>query len=206
MAGTWQTWVLTSPDQFRPDAPPAYDSEQLAAEMDELRNFERTPVTNSTAAFWEFASGGRRHYWFWNENLSRLILQANWDNNAPLAARAYALTNIASYDGMVACWDAKYTYWQIRPFQLDPEFTSLFATPNHPAYPSAHSCISVATTDVLAHLFPTDAAEITGLAAEAAESRIWAGIHFRSDVESGIELGHDVGDAVIAHAMSDGSQ
>lgn len=32
MGGTWQTWALESPDQFRPAPPPAYDSEELAAE------------------------------------------------------------------------------------------------------------------------------------------------------------------------------
>jgi hypothetical protein len=42
--GTWQTWVLASPDQFRPDPPPAHDSAEMAAEMEELRTFERTPV------------------------------------------------------------------------------------------------------------------------------------------------------------------
>ncbi len=36
MEGTWQTWVLTSPDQFRPGPRAAYNSAELAAEMDEL--------------------------------------------------------------------------------------------------------------------------------------------------------------------------
>ena len=38
----------------------------------------------------------------------------------------------------VACWDAKYAYWAIRPFQLDPDVKTLFPTPNHPSYPAAH--------------------------------------------------------------------
>jgi hypothetical protein len=203
--GTWQTWVLESGDQFRPAPPPAYASEQLAAEMQELRDFERTPATNAIAMFWEYGSGGRRIYWFWNDVANRLILQSPWDDNAPTAARAYALMNIAGHDATVGCWDAKYTYWAIRPFQLDPEFSPLFTTPNHPAYPSAHSCVSTATGTILANLFPADAADVMALAQQATEARIWGGIHFRSDVESGIELGHNVGDAVIARAMSDGS-
>jgi membrane-associated phospholipid phosphatase len=205
MAGTWQTWVLTSPDQFRPAPPPAYDSEQMAAEMAELKNFERTPVTNALATFWEFGAGGRRNYWFWNDVAGRLVLEAHMDDNPPLAARAYALANIANHDAFVACFDAKYTYWAMRPFQIDSEFTPLFATPNHPAYPSAHSCISMATAGVLAHLFPVGADEVLALAHEAGESRIWAGIHFRSDVEAGIMLGQNVADAVIAHAENDGA-
>lgn len=205
MQSTWATWALESADQFRPDAPPAYDSEQLAAEMDELRAFERTPVTNSIASFWEFGAGGRRIHWFWNDVASRLILAADWDDNPPMAARAYALVNIAAHDSAVACWDAKFTYWAMRPFQLDPEFSPLFTTPNHPSYPSAHSCISTAVASVLADLFPADAAEVLALASEATEARIWAGIHFRSDVEAGIELGENVANAVIAHAAAGGS-
>jgi membrane-associated phospholipid phosphatase len=205
-AGSWKTWVLESGDQFRPAPPPAYDSEQMATEMAEVKSFERTPVTNSIALFREYGSGGRRNHWFWNDVAHRLILSSSWADNAPMAARAYALVNIAGYDSMVACWDAKYTYWAIRPFQLDPEFTPLFTTPNHPSYPSAHSCLSSAMAGVLANLFPTDAEEVMALAHQATESRIWAGIHFRSDITAGVSLGQTVADAVIAHAGSDGAQ
>jgi hypothetical protein len=103
MAGTWQTWVLSSPSQFRPEPPPAYDSDELEAQMAELRSFERTPTSNALARFWEFGSGGQRIHWFWNDVATRLILQADWDHNAPQAARAYVLTNIAGHDAMVAC-------------------------------------------------------------------------------------------------------
>src|SRR5690606_6130258 len=113
---------------------------------------------------------------------NRLILQSDWQDDAPRAAQAYALLNTAGHDTGVACWDAKYTYWAIRPHQLDAEFSPLFAVPGHPSYPSAHSCYSSAAANVLAHLFPTDADEVFMLANEASESRIWAGLHFRSDL------------------------
>ena len=204
-AGTWQTWVLTSGDQFRPSPPPAYDSDELAAEMEELRAFERTPLTSALAMFWEHGAGGRRNYWYWGEIADRLVLESDLDDNAPRAARAYALVNIAGYDAGVACWDAKYAYWAIRPAQLDPEFQTVMPAPAHPSYPSAHSCLSAAQAGVLAHLFPTAEAQVTALADEAGESRIWAGIHFRSDVEAGLALGEDVAEAVIAHVLNDGS-
>ena len=43
------------------------------------------------------------------------------------------------------------------------------------------------------------------LAAEAGEARIWGGIHFRTDVEVGTQLGKDVANAVITYAKSDGA-
>jgi membrane-associated phospholipid phosphatase len=117
-----------------------------------------------------------------------------------MAARVYALINVAAYDSFVACWDAKYTYWSMRPIHIDPDFTSLFPAPNFPSYPSAHSCISTAAAEVLAELFPVNAEEVRALAEQAGESRIWAGIHFRSDIEAGSKLGQDVAGAVIAHS------
>jgi hypothetical protein len=41
---------------------------------------------------------------------------------------------------------------------------------------------------------------------QASESRLWAGIHFRSDLVAGHQLGSDVAGAVIAYAEADGSQ
>jgi membrane-associated phospholipid phosphatase len=173
--------------------------------MDELRRFERTPLHNGLANFWQYGAGASRSDWFWNDVTTRLILQSRWRENAPAAARTYALVSIAGYDALIACFDAKYTYWRIRPFQLDPQFSPLFPTPNHPSYPAAHACISTAGATVLASLFPTDANAVTAMAQEAGESRIWAGIHFRSDVEAGTALGQNVANTVIAHAMNDRS-
>ena len=56
----WKTWVLASPSQFRSPPPPAYDSPEKAAELAEIKNFPRTPKTNSAAYFWEYAVGGLR--------------------------------------------------------------------------------------------------------------------------------------------------
>jgi len=105
----------------------------------------------------------------------------------------------------VACWDAKYTYWSIRPFQLDPEFKPLFTTPNHPSYPSAHGCLSGAAGAMLAWLFPRDAASLTAMVDQAGESRIWAGLHFRSDVVVGLVIGRTVAWKVIERTQPDGA-
>lgn len=203
-SGQWQTWALTSSDQFRPDPPPAYDSQQLAEEMDELYTFERTPVTNAKAMYWEFGSGARFNNNNWNETASRLILEARLDNNAPLAAQVYVLVNIAGYDAQVACFEAKYVYWAIRPFQYDPEYQPVFTTPNHPSYPSAHSCHSMAMASVLASYFPVNEEWLVDRAKEAGEARIWGGIHFRSDIVAGEALGIDVANEVLARGI--GSQ
>jgi hypothetical protein len=172
----------------------------------ELKNIQRTPKMTADAFFWEYASGGTRNYWFWNEQTTKKILEYRLDGDPPQAARAYALESIAVYDTGVACWDAKYTYWAIRPFQLDPNLKPLFTTPNHPSYPAAHACYSNGAATTLSYLFPGDAQTFNALADVAGQSRLWAGIHFRSDVTAGLALGRAVAQKVIERAKSDGSQ
>ena len=203
LAGTWKTWVLPSANQFRPGAPPAYDSPQKIAELAELKNFPHTFDTNQKAFF---AQTGDGIFVFWYQSASQWMFEDRLDDNAPWAARAYALMSVAHHDSMVACWDAKYTYWAIRPFQLDTEVKTLFPTPNHPSYPAAHGCGSGAIAAVMAYLFPREADSITAKADEMAWSRLWAGIHYRSDIEAGLALGRSVAQVVIERAKSDGAQ
>jgi membrane-associated phospholipid phosphatase len=206
LAGTWKTWVLASGSEFRPGPPPAYNSVQEASELAEVEQFARTPKTNADALFWEYGAGGTRGYQFWNDQMAKKLFEYRLDSNPPRAARVYALESIAYYDSGVACWDAKYIYWAPRPFQLDPNFKPLFTTPNHPGYPSAHSCLSSAAAGTLAYLFPRDAASLNDFANQAAQSRIAGGIHFRSDVVVGLVIGRSVVEKVLARARQDGSQ
>ncbi len=192
--------------EFRSPPPLAHDSPEKAAELAELKTFQRTPKTNAAANFWEYAAGGLRAHHYWSGQIGRLILEYRLDDNPPLAARAYALQNMTSQDAGIACWDSKYAYWAIRPFQLDPDVKPLFSTPNHPSYPAAHGCLSTATAAILGYLFPRDAVTLAALAQEANESRIWAGIHYRSDTVAGAALGRSVANKVIEWAQKDSSQ
>jgi membrane-associated phospholipid phosphatase len=198
LAGTWRTWVLTSGDQVRPGPPPDCNSDAGRAEAAYVATFPRSFNTNEAAFYWQ----GPRS--IWNRTVSEKIDEYRLDKNPPRAARAYALTNIAWYDTVVACWDAKYTYWQIRPYQQGTN--PVFPTPNHPSYPGAHACSSSSAAGVLAYLFPRDAVALNQRADEAGESRIWAGIHYRSDTDAGLALGRTVARMVIDRAKNDGSQ
>jgi len=52
----------------------------------------------------------------------------------------------------------------------------------------------------------SEASRFTALAQQAGESRIWAGIHYRSDVVAGFELARKVAEAAIQRARTDGSE
>jgi membrane-associated phospholipid phosphatase len=195
LAGKWKTWALTSGSQFRPGPPPAVDSEQMARDLAEVKNYPRTNFTNLTASFFDYNSGyaGAEN---WNDRASRLLFEYRLQDDVVQASRVYALVNVALIDAGIACYDAKYTYWAPRPWMLDPTITTVFAPPNHPSYPSSASCNSAAAASVLARQFPSEAASLNALVDQAEESRIMAGIHFRTDVDTGKALGLRVGEAV----------
>jgi hypothetical protein len=44
------------------------------------------------------------------------------------------------------------------------------------------------------------------LASLLGNSRVWAGIHYRSDIEAGLAVSREVGKRVVARAKVDGSQ
>jgi hypothetical protein len=197
--GSLRTWVLDSPSQFRPGPPPGPDSDQKRAELVEINSIPRNFVTNATAFYWQSLRSD------WTLVADEKIAQYHLDADPPRAARVGALVAIAGFDAAVACWDAKYTYWAARPFQLDPQVQQVFTAPAHPSYPAAHGCISGAQGATLAALFPPDAQAFTDMANQAAESRIMAGTHFRSDIDTGLAMGRAIADLLIERMRRDGA-
>lgn len=109
------------------------------------------------------------------------------------AARIFAYANLAAYDAIIACFNNKYRYWYIRPSQADPLITTPLGLPNHPSYPSAHSCQSGAWVEVLSDAFPAERGMLTAMGDEAALSRELAGLHYHFDNVAGLLLGHTAG-------------
>ncbi|GAA4332512.1 vanadium-dependent haloperoxidase [Flaviaesturariibacter amylovorans] len=128
---------------------------------------------------------------------------------------AYTATSIALFDGFIACWHSKYRYASIRPETvinkaLDPEWRPYIQTPPFPSYISGHSVISAAAAETMTHFFGdrlrfTDTslnefgikartfASFRAAAQEASWSRLYGGIHFRSDLEEGNKVGTRIG-------------
>jgi len=202
LAGTWKTWALPSAGQFRPEPPPAYDSAERAAELDEVKGFARTVDSNTTAYVAQSVDG---QFGVWYRTASQTMFEQRTSDNLPRAARAYALMSIAHNDAMVAGWEAKYTYWTARPSMLRPDITTLFPNPNHPSYPSAHGFESGAMAAVMSYLFPSQGDALTALAEAYVNSRLWAGIHYRSDLTAGLALGRAVAEVVVDRGKADGS-
>src|SRR5215207_5921212 len=98
----------------------------------------------------------------------------------------------AMMDALVAGWDAKYFYWVLRPSQADAAITLPIGLPNHPSYPSGHSCSSSAATDILGQFFPAEAGQLREQLALAGLSRMYGGIHYEFDIRAGEAVGRSV--------------
>jgi hypothetical protein len=209
LAGTWQPWNLTSGSQFRPGAPPRPGSARFEADLHEVYNISR-PLSidhQEVASFWEDKLGSFSPPGHWN--LIALQLVRSRGLSTPHAALVFATLNTGQADAFIACWDAKFTYWSVRPVtavrrELDPGWSPYIFTPPFPSYVSGHATVSGAASQILAHFFPDDATQLRDWAEEAALSRLYGGIHYRTDNEVGLWLGRQVGATALMkiHSIS----
>jgi membrane-associated phospholipid phosphatase len=190
--GGIRPYLLTSGDQFRPGNPPAFGSTAFNTDLAEIATLatNRTDAQRALAVFWNFGTGSFTPIGYWNEIVADYITAVRMDERG--ATHAFALTHAAVMDAMIGCWDAKYHHWTLRPSQANAGITLSLGLPNHPSYPSGHSCASAAAATVLANLFPARTAELDGMVAEAGLSRMYAGIHYRFDITAGQDLGRSV--------------
>jgi len=223
-------WVMLHHYSFRPGPPPAISSAQYVADFNETKsmaNFTRShPAADETilSLFWN--AGTASAYW------DRAAIAIAADHHFTLSenARLLAAVNLAMADASISCWDAKYTYTYWRPITAitiaddgnastaqDSTWNTLFATPNHPEYPSGHSCISGAAGQVLARYFgdntpfslesntvPGQIRNYSSFSAaldEVKNARVFSGIHFRTATSVGQTLGATVANNVLENAL-----
>lgn len=194
----WKPWVLSSGSQIRPGPPPAFDSPEMAADLAEVKNFPRTPLTNGIALNWQYVMfGGPNVQAYWMRQASRRILEERWDFNAVRAAQVYLAAMVAYVDTWIAVQDTKFAYWGIRPIQLDPTLTTVFPTPPFPSYASNRASFNTAMARILASYFPREADVFRTTAEQISESAIWAGIHFRTDIHVAQSMGGEVARMIL---------
>ena len=198
--GGVRPWTLRSADQFRPVPPPVFGSADYLAGLSEVRYYSdtRTPEQLAIARYWATGYGAGGPAGFFGSVGAAFAAREHL--NESQASRMFAVLHMAIMDASIGCFEAKYVYWSIRPYQADPAITVPVTRPNFPSYPSAHSCLSSAAGGVLARYFPSEKDSLNAMVDEAGMSRIYAGLHYRFDITAGQKLGHSVARFVMRHA------
>ena len=190
---------------LRPAPPPAVNSQQMKDETEEVYQMIKNPTREKT-----------RIVHFWADGVATYTPPGHWDaiaaedfitkNFSEIRwARNMALVNMALSDAAIVCWETKYFYFNPRPTQLNPKIKTLTGIPNFPSYISGHSTFSGAAAAILSHIIPEKATDYNAMANEASLSRLYGGIHYRSDCFVGLEVGKNVGNYAIQRALTDGA-
>ena len=234
-AGLWERVIDEEPmDEvahralMRARPPPALDSVRYARDFEEVRLYGgkngslRTIEQTETARFWtELVQ--QQHTRTLRNLVTRLGL------NLREAARALALGTTIMADSLIACWDAKLAYGYWRPVTAisagdtddnrrtaaDPAWEPLAPTPNHPEYPSAHTCVTTGLAVAAAALVGGDridldvASTVTGttrhfthvndLVRDIQYARVYIGYHWRNSGEVGSRLAERVARWSLEH-------
>jgi len=220
-------YAMLSTAQFRADPPPALDSQEYAADVNETQakggttSAIRTPVQLEVARFWTENPGLYQVRNFRQFTMSRPSLA----DNARLSAQLWVSVNEAGN----GCFESKYHYLRWRPLSAinladtdnnlatvaDPSWTPVVPTPNHPEYPAAHTCADGAVAETLSSFYGTKKVHfainstVTGtthqfastddFVNEVGEARIFGGMHFRTSVVRGGVLGRKAAQWVNQH-------
>lgn len=205
--GAVRGWMMTAADFVaeRPAPPPSTSSDLMARETAEVRRYVDRGSRAELAIANKWADGPSTPTppGHWNFLMAPYVRKA--DMSEVRAARAFALLNVAMHDAAVGCWETKYFYFNPRPSQLDPELKTLIGLPNFPSYTSGHSTFSGAAAEVLTYLFPSDRALFEAWKQEASISRLYGGIHYRSDLEMGMAHGQRIAGYTVRFARLDGA-
>ena len=226
-------FALERANQFRPGPPPSLTSDTYSDVFNEVKSLgiaNSATATPDQALIGRFWNGAIQNYW--NE-IAQTEALAHGLTTAQ-DARLFALLNLSFADGVIAFYDAKYTYNFWRPVTAireaaiggnpqtipDPNWLpNVGNTTPDPSYPGAHAVISAAGASVLDSFFKkhhfdfnVTSEVLPGVERafdsfdaaneEATLSRIFAGVHFRSDLTTGQTLGRQIADFVVDHFLT----
>jgi len=179
--GTIKGFSGVSLDAYDFGAPPALDSAEYAADLNEVkavggknsecrqsgqkgcRTPEQTKIAQLIGAVPANATGSA-------DLVGKIIEQITAGRSLLQRARAFAMVRIAQGDARIKCWEAKYQHNFWRPItairkadtdsnpatEQDPSWESLLMTPAFPEFPSGHATITPAGIQVLIELFGDD--------------------------------------------------
>jgi hypothetical protein len=223
-------FAVNGPKQFPISGPPAPESPAFARDFNEVKRLgagtsaERTTEQTAIAIHWAGSEVPPLNA------VARAAAAAKGLSLVD-SARLFALLNIAMADSLIVGFDAKYVFNYWRPITAirnaglaknaaiaaESDWGPLLVTPPHPEYPSAHCLGAGAAVAILQHVFEGDKLatsyiypplgvlrrweSFSQIEKEVEDARVWAGIHYRTSVEHGTQIGRQVAEFILKTQM-----
>ncbi|MET0715578.1 MAG: vanadium-dependent haloperoxidase, partial [Mycetocola sp.] len=218
--------AIESATHVRLLAPPnALTSAAYATEFAEVKAFgaktgsSRDALQTETALFYN-ANAASQYYAAMRDAVTRRGL------DIVESARAFALLGTSTADAAISCWRAKLDFPTWRPItaihladtdgnpdtEPDPGWVPLAQAPPYPDYVSGQACLTGSSAGTFGYLFGENSIDINvsssvtsttrhydttdALDQDTMNARIWLGIHVRTSMVVGNQLGHDVSELV----------
>jgi hypothetical protein len=215
--GNLRTMLPGSLENTQPPAPPPYSKDSTSAlykQAKEVFSISQNPTQEQLeiTQFWKEAKPGITMAGHWLNVLRQLIAKEKLTLDK--AAFAYALCGIALNDTWIACSKTRNQYnldhpvTYIREVMGHKDWLSRSPTWPNPEYTAISAAAAGAVCTVLAKLFgdnntftdhtydetiePRTYHSFTAMAREAAESKIYGGVHYRFSVEAGLQQGRAI--------------
>lgn len=225
-AGTWKTYMLTSPTEMTITTPTATTSAEYVAELATLKQASAslTASQQEAVAYW-----GTGAVYRWNEIARELAARYNVPPasnaegkypvpdaanpladpkfpfaNPPYTARALAYLSVAQYDALISAWNYKYKFNRDAPSKTDATIKAVLPVSAIPTYPSEDAVVAAASAVILKAMFPGEVPFIDAKVAEHQNARRWAGMNVDSELAAGVSLGTQVAAKVMGRARTDG--
>ena len=226
--GTLRTFVIDSGGACVPGVPYDYSEDTTSAFYRDARAVydtgrTLTPEQRTIGLFWADNPGqtgsAPAH---WTSVMSELVDELHLDPDRTV--EMFALTAVGQADAFISAWRTKYRYDLVRPVTyinrfIDSTWRPLIVTPPFPEYPSAHSVQSGTAAEILTKLFgdtvsfvdstqtplghaPRRFTSFAQAAAEVANSRLYAGVHYPKAVKDGLVQGHCVAQGVLTRVRT----
>jgi membrane-associated phospholipid phosphatase len=116
---------------------------------------------------------------------------------SPDLGRVLGFLHASLNDAYIIMWYFKYLWDVARPNQYGQNVPAVLPTPRFPSHPSAHATVAGCAEVVLSYFFPEEVSKIKANMEVSAQSRLYAGVHFKVDNDEGLELGRQIGGVVL---------
>jgi len=193
-------WLIHSASDFEL-ASPKYASK--SGKREELRRVRESMTENKD----HMVRTPNRHLtppgeWLWI--MGNYTRTHNYPLEYLMMARSVVAMTLA--DTVIATYRMKFRHWMKRPYVEDPKIQPRAThTPNEPSFPSGHATLAGAASTVLTFFFPANKSTWHKDANEIAQSRVWEGLHYPTDVNEGYSFGERIGRWAVRKTKESGA-